>query len=130
MGRSLVRWSRTNCAATATGFEYARTHQLLALKLIRTHLATTLFPGRLIAFLDVLGFSQRLANARLEEIHTEYAALIDEARTKVFDSKDTAGKPQNNFAWARFVFDSLIVVSNDVSGADGASKRSPDARFS
>jgi hypothetical protein len=76
--------------------------------------------NRYIAFLDILGFSERLARAPLAEIHAEYAALIDEAQTKAFDAKDTSGKPDINFAWARFVFDSLIVVSNDIDGPDAA----------
>lgn len=82
-------------------------------------MAHTLLRSRLVAFLDVLGFSHRMESEDLGSLHSEYADLIDAAHSKVFDAKDTSGVPSNNFAWSRFVFDSLIAVSNDLDGEAG-----------
>lgn len=79
--------------------------------------------NRLIAFFDVLGFSQRLRTMPAEVLHREYAALIDEVahtvfrdRRRVLHADGTNGDAVvDNFAKAQFLFDSLILVSHDAS---------------
>jgi hypothetical protein len=73
--------------------------------------------SRLVAFLDILGFSERLTQMSLPDLHREYAELIDYARTSAFGASSTQG---DNFAFAQFVFDSLVLVSHPLSGDDGA----------
>ena len=84
------------------------------------NMSTRILKARHIAFLDLLGFSHRLESTPLENIHLEYAALMDEAQSRVFDSADTSGQPNHNFAFARFLFDSLVVVSNPTEEETGA----------
>jgi hypothetical protein len=74
------------------------------------------YESRLIAFLDVLGFGERLESEPLRDLHRDYAALIDEARTAVID-RNEAG--QTNFAHAQFAFDSIILVSHPLSSDEG-----------
>lgn len=71
--------------------------------------------NRLIAFLDVLGFSRLLTSIPIEEVYRKYSAYIDEAKTKTFYESTGDKTGRTNFAFARFMSDSLVVVSNDIS---------------
>ena len=82
-------------------------------------MSTNHLQNRHIAFLDILGFSERLRREPLEALHRTYADLIDDARTRALDSRDTSGKPSNNFAWSKFLFDSVVLISNETTGTDG-----------
>jgi hypothetical protein len=65
--------------------------------------------SRLVAFLDILGFSERLTTMPLLDLHREYSTLIDYARTTGFG---TSGQPGDNFAYAQFLYDSVVIVSH------------------
>ncbi|HWV55060.1 hypothetical protein [Pseudorhodoplanes sp.] len=73
------------------------------------------YQNRLIGFFDVLGFSKLLTTQDIAELHHEYAALIDRAKSKIFTSHPIAGSPNpsatQNFEKAHFLFDSLVIVS-------------------
>jgi hypothetical protein len=77
-----------------------------------------LLPQRLIAFFDILGFSDRLGSMPLTDLHALYVQLIDDVRMTVFSS-EVIGTPQkpskSNFDRANFLFDSIILVSRDLS---------------
>ncbi len=86
---------------------------------IRSERAPEVLPDRLIAFLDILGFSHRLTQMTLEGLHAEYARVIDEADRTVFappNLLDPKGPPISNFARAQFVFDSVVLVSHPTVG--------------
>lgn len=70
--------------------------------------------GRFIAFFDILGFSVRLQTMGLEELRRLYAGLIDDVQRKVFSPVDMAGVQRSNFARARFLFDSIVLVSHSM----------------
>lgn len=77
----------------------------------------TLMRQRLVAFLDVLGFSELLRKRSLLDLHQEYARLIDEARSKVFDqiARSPEGEVrQSNFDFAQFAYDSIVLVSRSL----------------
>lgn len=85
--------------------------------------------SRLIAFFDVLGFSNRLEKEDPTVLHTDYARLIDEVDTAVFKWRPqvTSGDGSSeglsdNFAKSRFLFDSLVLVSHDVRDITNVSK--------
>jgi hypothetical protein len=84
---------------------------------------------RLIAFLDILGFSQRLKEDPLESLHERYSLLIDEANKKVFSppsiSEHNLGTLLPNFDYAGFHSDSVVLVSKDLTG-----ERAPEGAFS
>lgn len=67
--------------------------------------------NRLIAFLDVLGFSSRLEKEDIRSLHVQYASYIDEAKNATFytDQGDKTGK--KNFEFSQFLFDSIVLVS-------------------
>ena len=70
--------------------------------------------NRLIAFFDVLGFSKRLEEIGLAEMHEIYGTLIEAANSKVVnpDTREGSLEPTlKNFAVSKFVFDSIILVS-------------------
>lgn len=75
------------------------------------------FENRLIAFLDVLGFSQRLASETPAGVVEMYCGFIDEANKKVFSQKNHFDEvtPLSNFAASKFVFDSIVLVSHPIS---------------
>lgn len=70
---------------------------------------------RLIAMLDVLGFSSRIQTREGLEITTaKYSDLIALARGHMFSPKAVPGspnQPEPNFEYGQFVFDTLVLVS-------------------
>jgi hypothetical protein len=82
--------------------------------------APTLLGRRLIAFLDILGFSRRLETMPASDLHSIYAALIDHATKFVFRQEDgAAGNVRRNFTKAQFLFDSIVLISNPVDDDTG-----------
>ena len=81
--------------------------------------APPLLSNRLIAFVDILGFSHQLETRPTVEMHARYSALIDRINGTVFGSHDRAGNPRKNFAVARFMFDSVVAVSHPTDGDAG-----------
>jgi hypothetical protein len=80
----------------------------------------TLLGRRLIAFLDILGFSSRLETMPPGDLHAIYAGLIDHAKRFVFRQEDgPAGNLRSNFAKAQFLFDSIVLISNPVDDDTG-----------
>ena len=71
--------------------------------------------NRLIAFLDVLGFSSLLAKFSLEEIYTKYAFFINEAKNKTFSQHEDDLLKRTNFEFGKFISDSLILISNPIN---------------
>lgn len=71
--------------------------------------------NRLIAFLDILGFSELLKRKSLEFVHSKYSRFIDNAKTMVFYSTQGDNTGRTNFEYAEFLFDSIILVSNPIS---------------
>ncbi len=75
--------------------------------------------NRLIAFFDILGFSDRLRSMDVQELHSLYAGLIDQVDKSVFNQEvlnHPSIKTKSNFAIAQFLFDSIVLVSKDISG--------------
>lgn len=67
--------------------------------------------NRLIAFLDVLGFSARLEREKIESLHQQYSAFIDEAKNATFFSVQGDNTGRKNFEFSQFLFDSIVLVS-------------------
>jgi hypothetical protein len=67
--------------------------------------------NRLIAFLDVLGFSARLESEEIESLHKQYAVFIDEAKTATFFAAQGDNTGRKNFEFSQFLFDSIVLVS-------------------
>jgi hypothetical protein len=88
------------------------------MKKVRETNAPLLLPQRLIAFFDILGFSDRLRSMPLTDLHALYVQLIDDVQQTVFSS-EVIGAPQEsrrlNFDRANFLFDSIVLVSRDLS---------------
>jgi len=77
--------------------------------------------NRLVAFLDVLGFSAQLRNRPLNELYEEFASFVDQTRDEVLITRHgaTSQYPEGltNFEFAQYMSDSLVLVShptNDV----------------
>lgn len=71
--------------------------------------------NRLIAYLDVLGFSNLLATENLVDVHAKYSSFIDQAKTMTFYQTVGDNTGRTNFEFAQFWSDSIVVVSNDVT---------------
>ena len=73
---------------------------------------------RLIGFLDILGFSHRVEEENIESLYKLFKGLIEEANTRVFSSQgvkpDGSLKENNNFFYAEFISDSIVLVSNEL----------------
>lgn len=71
--------------------------------------------NRLIAMIDVLGFSSRIGTREgLELTSAKYAEMIAQAKEHMFDPKPVPGSPQSpepNFEYGQFVFDTIVLVS-------------------
>jgi hypothetical protein len=67
--------------------------------------------NRLIAFLDVLGFSARLESEKIESLHRQYSSFIDEAKNATFFSVQGDNTGRKNFDFSQFLFDSIVLVS-------------------
>jgi len=61
-----------------------------------------LLSRRLIAFCDIIGFSQRLQASPIEELHSTYSRLMDYANTHIFQHDDGAQSDHRNFAARSF----------------------------
>ncbi|KGJ90710.1 hypothetical protein [Colwellia psychrerythraea] len=70
--------------------------------------------NRLIAFLDVLGFTAFLKKESLENVHMKYSEFIDEAKTRTFFQAEGDNTGRSNFEYAEFISDSIILVSNPI----------------
>lgn len=74
-----------------------------------------IFNDRLIAFLDVLGFGNRMQNESTISLVQEYAKFIEDADKRVFSPPNILAKEHtlvSNFATSKFVFDSIVLVSH------------------
>ena len=67
--------------------------------------------NRLIAFLDVLGFSARLEKEDISSLHAQYSSYIDEAKNATFYSAQGDNTGRKNFEFSQFLFDSIVLVS-------------------
>ena len=78
--------------------------------------AITVLENRLIAFLDVLGFSARLEAETPTDVVTRYCTFIDEANTKIFHPVNELHQTAtvSNFAASKFVFDSIVLISHPI----------------
>lgn len=76
---------------------------------------TNIYENRLIAFIDVLGFSKKLENVdidKLQELHDKYSEFIDQAQTATFFESSGDKMGRTNFEFSQFLFDSIVLVSN------------------
>lgn len=73
-------------------------------------------PGRLVALFDILGFGHRLKHEPLLVVRHKIRELIRQIRTKVLTDTAAGAQPgsNDNVDLARFVFDSVLLVSDDV----------------
>jgi len=69
--------------------------------------------NRLIAFLDVLGFSSRLEKEDIDSLHKQYANFIDTAKNATFFTAAGDNTGRKNFDFSQFLFDSIVLVSCD-----------------
>ena len=67
--------------------------------------------NRLIAFLDVLGFSARLEAGDIDSLYEKYSCFIDEAKVKTFYGALGDNEGRKNFDFSQFLFDSIVLVS-------------------
>jgi len=77
-----------------------------------------LYENRLIAMLDVLGFSQKIKRPeQLSLVVQQYAELLRSAKEIAFSPKAVEGspsQPEPNFEIAEFVFDTIVLVSKPI----------------
>ncbi len=71
--------------------------------------------NRLIAFLDVLGFSHLLSVNSLEVLYEKYSCFITKAKNETFFHNENDPMKRTNFEFARFISDSLILISHPTS---------------
>lgn len=69
------------------------------------------YENRLIAFLDVLGFSARLESEDIASLHQQYSSFIDEAKNATFYATQGDNTGRKNFDFSQFLFDSIVLVS-------------------
>ncbi len=69
---------------------------------------------RLIAFLDVLGFSKMLFENSLESLHGNYSNFISQAKNTTFFPNPNDPQKRTNFEFGKFISDSIILVSNPI----------------
>jgi hypothetical protein len=67
--------------------------------------------NRLVAFLDVLGFSARLKKEDIRSLHAQYSSYMDEAKNATFYSAQGDNTGRKNFEFSQFLFDSIVLVS-------------------
>lgn len=74
--------------------------------------------NRLIAMLDVLGFSSQIETREgMKQTSDKYAGLIEDAKNHMFSPRPVSGSPEPpepNFEYGNFVFDTLVLVSYPV----------------
>jgi len=80
--------------------------------------------NRLIAYLDVLGFANRMQVESAFEVVAQYSQFIKKADEEVFNPVDKLkdGSKVSNFAQAKFVFDSIVLVSHPIGDPGNVSK--------
>jgi hypothetical protein len=77
-----------------------------------------LLSHRLIGFFDILGFSDRLRTMDIAALHKLYARLIDDVANTVFNPQVLGlaiPLRKSNFDRANFLFDSIVLVSRDLT---------------
>ena len=75
----------------------------------------TLLSRRLVAFCDIIGFSDRLRTTPLRDLHATYTRLIDHVYAKIAQQQANEGNTTHtHVARVDFLFDSVILVSNSV----------------
>jgi hypothetical protein len=75
----------------------------------------TLLSRRLVAFCDILGFSDRLRASSLRDLHATYTRLIDHVYTKIAQQQVNEGNTTHMpVARVEFLFDSVVLVSNPI----------------
>lgn len=70
--------------------------------------------GRLVAFLDVLGFSAKIEQNQLEGLYQNFAEMVDNIKDKAILSSVEHNGARSNFEIAQFMSDSLVLVSNPI----------------
>lgn len=80
--------------------------------------------NRLIAFLDVLGFSNRMNAESSVEVVQQYVQFIAEANSQIFSdvSNIETNTSSGNFATTKFVFDSIVLISHPLDKPDSVGK--------
>lgn len=80
--------------------------------------------NRLIAFLDVLGFRERMRKETPEKLIEVYGQFIKEANEQVFSDSAPPDiqECEGNFATTKFVFDSIVLVSHPITSSQNISK--------
>jgi hypothetical protein len=74
----------------------------------------SILENRLIAYLDVLGFSALLESKQLIEVHEIYSGFIDTAKNATFYTTNGDNSGRTNFEYAKIFSDSIILVSNKI----------------
>lgn len=67
---------------------------------------------RLIAFLDVLGFSRQLQNSSLTDLYNKYSYFISQAKNTLFFENPNDPLKRTNFEYGKFISDSIILISH------------------
>ena len=82
------------------------------------------FENRLIAFLDVLGFRERMQKETPKKLVEIYGQFIKEANEQVFtdSAPPDIQECEGNFVAAKFVFDSIVLVSHPITSPQNISK--------
>lgn len=94
-----------------------RLANILLFKVSNMSVDLTVLDNRLIAFLDVLGFANRMDNESAVSIVKEYGKFIADADKAVFNPQNMLSNDVgniSNFATSKFVFDSIVLVSHPI----------------
>src|SRR4051812_18163010 len=77
----------------------------------------TMKSNRLVALFDILGFGNRLQTDSLASIRRDLRLFIRTIRSEAFTNTSPSIAPENddNLDTARFVFDSVLLISHEVS---------------
>jgi hypothetical protein len=89
-----------------------------------SNLNIKVFENRLIAFLDVLGFRERMRRETPKKLIEIYGQFINEANEQVFtnEAPPDIQESEGNFATTKFVFDSIVLVSHPITSPQNISK--------
>lgn len=79
---------------------------------------------RLVALFDILGFGSRLKTEKLSDIRRQIRRLIREIRSEAVTTTATnlGSEDDDNLESARFVFDSVLLVSHDTADPENVRK--------
>ena len=76
------------------------------------------YKNRLICFLDVLGYSQKIKDKDPEEIYNEYSTFIDKAKKNTFYGETHhQNKDKKTFEEHMIMSDSMLFISSDIQDA-------------